>query len=304
MAEPAQVDVHQHLWPEEFVEALRRRTVPPRLDGWTLHLAGEPPYAVDPAHHDVAARAGREARTGAAHALVSLSSPLGIEWLAGEEAAPLLDAWHEGALALPAPFRAWAAASVAEPDPGSLRVALERGCVGLQLPADALTTPAAIERLTPLLAECERQDRPVLVHPGRVPEHAGPALPGWWAPVVDYVAQLHAAWWAWHAVGRSLLPRLRICFAAAAGLAPVHHERLVARGGQFSHVDPDVFVETSSYGPRALDALIRVLGIDPVVFGTDRPYAEPTDPGLGDAATHAIRRANPRRLLKGVFDDR
>jgi hypothetical protein len=60
-----------------------------------------------------------------------------------------------------------------------------------------------------------------------------------------------------------------------------------------------VFVDTSSYGPRGLDAVIRVLGIDNVVFGTDRPYAEPTDPGLGAAATVAIRRTNPHRLLEG-----
>ena len=46
------VDLHQHLWPESFVEALRRRRTAPRLDGWTLHLDGEPPYAVDPADHD------------------------------------------------------------------------------------------------------------------------------------------------------------------------------------------------------------------------------------------------------------
>ena len=45
-------------------------------------------------------------------------------------------------------------------------------------------------------------------------------------------AQLQAAWWAWHAFGgRAEFPRLRLCFAAAAGLAPVHHERLTARGG-------------------------------------------------------------------------
>src|SRR3712207_6858876 len=46
-----------------------------------------------------------------------------------------------------------------------------------------------------------------------------PGRPGWWAPVVSYVAQLHAAWWAWVAGGRERWPRLRVCFAALAGLA-------------------------------------------------------------------------------------
>src|SRR5947208_1405463 len=44
-------DCHQHLWPEAFIEQLRRRTRGPRLVGWELHLDGEPSYAVDPAAH-------------------------------------------------------------------------------------------------------------------------------------------------------------------------------------------------------------------------------------------------------------
>ncbi|MEU5845802.1 amidohydrolase family protein [Saccharopolyspora shandongensis] len=290
------IDIHQHLWPAEFVDALRARADPPLLRGWTLHLAGEPPFEVDPADHEPSERAAREA--GTAVALVSLSSPLGIEWLPPDESEPLLDAWHRGAAALPDPFRAWAAANVLEPDEQQVREALGSGCAGLQIPADAMRQPADVERIAALLAVCEQADRPVFVHPGPATSPAAD-VPGWWPPVVDYVAQLQAAWWSWHVAGRALLPRLRICFAAGAGLAPVHHERLAARGGEFDRVDPGVFVETSSYGPRGVDALVRVLGIDPVVLGSDRPYAEPVDPGLGEAAARAIRCSNPRRLLEG-----
>ena len=61
-----------------------------------------------------------------------------------------------------------------------------------------------------------------------------------------------------------------------------------------------MFVETSSYGSRAVDAVLRVLGVDVLVFGSDRPYAEPyPDFGLGGAARHAIRATNPARLLHG-----
>ncbi|MEV4257610.1 amidohydrolase, partial [Spirillospora sp. NPDC049652] len=59
------------------------------------------------------------------------------------------------------------------------------------------------------------------------------------------------------------------------------------------------FVETSSYGPRAADAVVRALGVDVVVHGSDRPYAAPLDLGLGEAARHAFRVANPYRLLGG-----
>jgi 2-keto-3-deoxy-L-rhamnonate aldolase RhmA len=56
-------------------------------------------------------------------------------------------------------------------------------------------------------------------------------------------------------------------------------------------------VETSSYGTQAVDAIIRVLGIDVVCHGSDLPYAAPARLALGDAALHAIRSVNPGRLL-------
>ena len=307
------VDVHQHLWPHALIDLLCARTTAPRLtvdgsdgwDGWWLHLPGEPPYAVRAVDHDVAARQALEA--GTSLALVALSSPLGIEDLPPDDAAPVLAAWHEGAARLPAPFGAWAAVTRLEPDHAELRNLLAAGFAGLQVPATWLATPAALERLAPVLEVCERADRPVLVHPGPVPardrtDARGDAdAPGWWSAVVDYPAQLQAAWWAWHAEGRKLLPGLRIGFVAGAGLAPVQHERLQARGGSPGPVDAGVFVETSSYGPQGVDALVRALGIDGIVLGSDRPYGQPGDvrPTMGTAAARAIETTNPRRFLQG-----
>jgi len=290
-------DVHQHLWPEALVEALRARTDFPRMRGWTLETGREPAFVANPADHDPVTRRAADRAAGVDGAVLSLSAPIGVEWLDPEEGFPLLDAWHRGALALGHGHSVWAAASVSEPEPAGLMAALDLGCVGLQIPANAVSTPRALDRLAPLLEVCQSRDVPVLVHPG--PADVSPHLPGWWAPVVEYTTQMVSAWWSWHLEGRRLLPSLRICFAAGAGLAPIHHERLSARGGVLGAIDPGVFVDTSSYGPQALDALVRVLGIDSLVFGSDRPYAEPTDPASGSAATRAIRCANPRRLLKG-----
>jgi predicted TIM-barrel fold metal-dependent hydrolase len=100
--------------------------------------------------------------------------------------------------------------------------------------------------------------------------------------------------------GRTLFPQLRLVFAAAAGLAPVHHERHAIRGGTEQPVDPEVYVDSSGYGPRALDAVVRVLGIDALVLGSDRPYAAPLTELFGEAATQAIRVTNPARLLGGA----
>lgn len=293
------IDVHQHLWPSALIDALRNSDADPRLSGWRLTLPGEPPYDVQPADHDLRAR--QELDGDLALALVSLSSPLGIESLHPDVARPLLDAWHRGAAALPAPFGAWASVHATEPDLADLTDLLAGGFVGLQVPATSMLTPAAIERLAPVLRVCEQAGRPVLVHPGPSARAAdGEEFPAWWPAVVDYTSQLTAAWWSWQATGRALLPTLRICFAAGAGLAPIHHERFHIRGGgNPPPIDRLTFVETSSYGTRALDALIRVLGIDVIVNGTDRPYAGPTDLRMGEAATHAVRVANPTRLLEG-----
>ena len=292
----AAVDVHQHLWPPTLVEALRRRTRPPMLRDWTLHLDGEQPFDVDPGDHDPAVRSTAEPGT----ALVSLSSPLGIEHLPTAEAEPLLQAWHQGARELGGPFRAWASVSALEPDLDGLKGLLTEGFVGLQVPATSLADPHAVERLTPVLELCESLNSPVLVHPGAVTSVG--ADESWWPALVDYPAQQQAAWWAWHAVGRSLVPRLRLCFAAGAGLAPLHHERFAARSGRRFVVDHDVFVDTSSYGRQGIDALTRTLGIDVVVLASDRPYAEPPARALldlGTAAWHAVAVTNPARLLEG-----
>jgi 6-methylsalicylate decarboxylase len=296
------VDVHQHLWTPLFLDALRRRRDPPRLDGWTLHLDGQPQYAVGAADHDVAARAEFAATDGLDLVLVSLSSPLGIEWLPAAEAAPLLAAYHDGALALPAPFRPWAAACLSEIDAAQVEKELDRGCVGLQLPATALADPAGYARCAPLLDLLERRARPLFVHPGAAPP-APAGAPAWWAALVPYVQQMHAAWYAFRGYGRSRNPALCVCFAMLAGLAPLHGERLAARGGGKGAVDRDAFLDTSSYGPRTVDAAVRALGIDVLVHGSDRPYANPANPAdlaLGDAAAHALRVANPVRLLDTI----
>ena len=296
-----QVDIHQHVWPDVLVEELRRRSQPPRLDGWMLLTSGEPPFAVNPADHDVGRRAAQAARDGVGRVVIGLSSPLGIEYLVPEDAEPLLDAYHRGVTGLGAPFAGWAAACLTVIDAPGLAKQLDRGLVGLQLPATAVADEPGYRWCSPLLDVLAERDLPLFIHPGPA---AGAGGPSWWPALVPYVQQLHAAWFAFRAYGRAAYPRLRVCFTALAGLGPLHGERLAARGGTGplarGVVDPRTFVETSSYGNRAVDSVLRVLGVDVLVFGSDRPYAQPhPDFGLGDAARHAIRVTNPARLLHG-----
>jgi len=46
-----------------------------------------------------------------------------------------------------------------------------------------------------------------------------------------------------------------------------------------------------------VDAVIRELGVDALVHGSDLPVAAGADPSLGDAVRVALRERNPARLL-------
>src|SRR3954468_15082214 len=131
---PAATDIHQHLWPEPLLAALARRGEPPMLTrdgrGWTLRLAGEPDANVDLADHDPERRAALAEADGLGRVLIAPSVPLGIEALPAGEADPLLQAYHEGVAALPAPFGAWAAVGVDAPDPAALARLLSDGFAG------------------------------------------------------------------------------------------------------------------------------------------------------------------------------
>jgi hypothetical protein len=276
------VDLHQHLWPEGLIALLARRRTPPYLfrrgTEWTLRLHGEPDCAVDLADHEPARRAALAERDGVERVVVCLSTPLGIEGLPDEEAAPLLEAFHDGVRELGAPFGLWAAAP-------------REDAAGISIPAAALVDGTAAF----LLAWAQARDVPVLVHPG--PAAAPADAPPWWPALTDYVAQMHAAWLAFETRERPRHPGLRIVFAMLAGLAPLHAERLAARGAAIAH-DPRTFYDVSSYGLRAVDAMIRAVCIDQLVLGSDRPVVAPPELGwLGEAATAAIATANPARVL-------
>ncbi|MDP9135432.1 MAG: amidohydrolase, partial [Actinomycetota bacterium] len=137
---------------------------------------------------------------------------------------------------------------------------------------------------------------PLLIHPGPVAAPAPPAAPGWWGALTDYVTAMQTAWYAFAVWGRPAHPALRVCFAMLAGLAPLHRERLMARGGR-AVPDRGVFLDVSSYGERAVDAVLREIGVDQLVFGSDRPVVAARELSLGDAVRAALRERNPSRLL-------
>jgi len=283
------IDVHQHIWTEPLVAALAERSELPfvrREQGLTvLFLAGERPYVIDLSSERPASRAALVEQDGLDRALLCLSSPLGIEALPRAQSRPLIDAYHDSALSLGGPFGVWGAVALDRADPDDVDRALDRGCVGLSLPAGALSSVGALSRLQALLGRLEQRGAPLFIHPGPGSASAvGQASLGdplWWPALTGYVAGMHAAWLTFLTAGRSQHPELRVVFAMLAGLAPLHAERLSSRGGPSPHAhDPLVFYDTSSYGSSALRMLEEVVGSEQLLYGSDRPVVEPGELGM------------------------
>jgi hypothetical protein len=286
------IDVHQHLWSEPLVHALSERRQLPFIrseHGLTvLYLAGEQPYIIDLASEEPGRRAALLERDGVDRALLCISSPLGIESLPREQALALLDAYHEGALALGEPFGVWGAIALERPEPGDVDDALSRGCVGLSLPAGALASVNELAYLHAVLARLELRGAPLLIHPGPGPRREPGAQritrqsrlddPLWWPALTGYVADMQAAWLAFQTAGRARHPRLRVVFSMLAGLAPLQSERLTSRGAPSPQQwDPLIFYETSSYGASTARLVQDVAGTQQVLYGSDRPVVDPSE---------------------------
>lgn len=322
------IDIHQHLWTEPLIQALSSRDELPfvrREHGLTvLFLAGERPYVIDLSAEAPSRRTALVKRDGLDSALLCLSSPLGIESLPRAQALPLIDAYHEGALALGDPFGVWGALALDLPDPDDVDRALSLGCIGISLPAGALSCVDDLARLRPVLTRLELRSAPLLIHPGPGlhpgsglglglglasgrglgdPRNVGEASlsdPLWWPALTRYVAEMHSAWLAFLSSGRPAHPQLRVVFSMLAGLAPLHAERLCSRGGPIVEPDPLVFYDTSSYGPAAVRLLEQAVGSDQLLYGSDRPVVEPSADTLPGRLDWDSISATTRRALSLV----
>jgi predicted TIM-barrel fold metal-dependent hydrolase len=303
------IDIHQHLWTEPLVEALSRRGELPfvrKEQGLTiLFLSGERPYVIDLDSEAPGRRAELVDADGLDRALVCLSSPLGIESLPRKSAVELIDAHLEGALALGDPFGVWGALALDGLEPNDVDRALDRGCVGISLPAGALGSIDMLARVAPALARIQARGAPLFIHPGPGTRLALPEAslgdPLWWPALTRYVADMQAAWLVLVTAARRLFPELRVVFSMLAGLAPLHTERLRSRGGPATgERDPLVFYDTSSYGPRAVGLLEQVVGSDQLLYGSDRPVVDPQDHGGRDALDWLTFAGNAERALAGA----
>jgi 6-methylsalicylate decarboxylase len=275
-------DLHQHLWPPALIRALEERDERPRLRRGALQLpSGE--WEFDVRLHDLDRRCAALDRDEIDVALVSCPPTM-------ELTPDLVDAYHAGIR------------EVVDASSGRLRAlsygAVLDGFAGVSVPPRLLEDMAALE---PLMGELDRTGGVLVVHPGAAPAPAG--APEWWPAVVGYTAQMQAAYAAWLAYGADAWPRIPVVFSILAGGAPIQLERLASRGVDTRTVlHENVFLDTASYGERALELALATYGIRNIVYGSDWPVIDAASTlravrSFGQAVADAVCRDNPTRLL-------
>jgi 6-methylsalicylate decarboxylase len=294
-------DLHQHIWTTPLLDALTARDSFPFVrrehELTVLYSAGEQPYLIDTEAELPERRAALVRSDGLDVAVIAPSSPIGIESLPRPEADELIAAYLEGVASLPDAFAAWGPLALDSPEPDDVDALLDRGCIGCALPAPALAGPDALDAVGPLLERVAARRAALLIHPGCIGGGC-PSVgePLWWRALTDYVAQMQSAWLTFATFGRREHPELTIVFPMLAGGAPLLSERLDARGGpEIELRDPLTFYDTSSYGPFAVEALARRVGAEQLVYGSDRPVAEP----IATGREHLLQ-ANGASLLPSV----
>ena len=210
------IDVHQHLWTEPLVQALAAREELPFVR--RRARSHRPVSRRRASVRDRPARARtRPAAQRSSSATVSTGRSCacrarsGIEWLPREQAEPLLDAYHEGALSLEQPFGVWGAIALDRPTPDDVDRALARGCVGLSLPgrrarerrcarppAPGAGAPGVARRAAARASRARARRLRTLARVGET----SLGEPLWWPALTRYVAGMQAAWLAFRVAGR------------------------------------------------------------------------------------------------------
>ena len=283
-------DLHQHLWAERFVEALRARSEPPLLSGDEL-VTREGRFPIALAEHELETRLRALDRDGIDVAVLSLQPSLGLEELPAEDRESLEAAWMDATREVVAA----AGGRLLAFSPGKRH----EGFAGVSIGSNAF---ADFEQAAPVLDAAASTGTLVFVHPdaGQTPS---PRRPSWWEWVVGYPARMQEAYLAWLAFGRERWPTLRVLFAMLAGGGPFQLERLSRRGVQVrSALDPNTFFEVSTHGRRAIELCIETFGVGQLAYGSDTPVVDsgPTLDavrGFGDAVTHVLQSDTPSRLL-------
>jgi len=292
------IDMHTHWRPAEVADALRTRTREPRIlrnqDGVEVLKAprmGEAPLAE--AFDDVDFHLTRMDRQGVEVSVLSLlGSFCWIEAQPLEEAGPLCRSVNDGLSAIcqkhPGRFAAYAALPLT--DISAAAAELERalglpGMIGAQIPGNYFLTRKDAEAMRPLLDVANRHRAALFIHHGPRPGDAFPKV----ASDTDNARRRNGTLDMQASLSSVMVtlclteyladyPDAMIQVHNLGGNLPYEVERMDHR----CLLDtPDeelpssrvrkatVYVDCNSFGPRAIEAAVRLYGAERIVCGTD-----------------------------------
>jgi len=291
------IDMHAHWRPVEFTEALRARTTEPRVarnqDGVEVlktRMGDEP---LSNAFDEVDFHLARMNRQGVSTSVLSLlgsfcwieAQPLDVSLplcrLFNDSVSRLCQA-HEGR------FAAYAALPLV--DISAAAAELERalglpGIVGTQVPGNAFQTRKDAEAMRPLLEVANRHRAVLFIHHGPRPGDAFPKV----APDVDNARRRNGTLDMQASLSSVMMtlcltdylapyPDARIHVHNLGGNIPYEVERMDHRCLLDTPKEElpssrirrsPVYVDCNSFGPRAIEAAVRLYGADRIVCGTD-----------------------------------
>jgi predicted TIM-barrel fold metal-dependent hydrolase len=326
------IDMHSHWRPSELMDALRARTKDPRIlrnaQGVEVLKGrfGEQP--LDQAFDDVEQRLEEMEHGGISTAVLSLLG--GFQWierLPVEESLPLVRLYNDSisALCLRYEGRFAAYASLPQADVTAAAAEFERaialpGIIGAILPGNAFLTYADAQKMCPVLEVANRHHAMVFIHHGPRPGDAFPRVPNGTDNVrrrngtLDMQACLSSA-------------MVTLCLTDILAPYPNAHIHVHNLGGnipyEIERMDhrclldtPDeelpslrfarspVYVDCNSFGPRAIEAGVRLYGADRILFGTDGTSfgyewsgKAMEDADIGDEAREKILHRNAAGLM-------
>jgi aminocarboxymuconate-semialdehyde decarboxylase len=317
----ARIDVHNHALPEPALELLRRE---PRygvkLNGRRWSGGKHVDFEIADSFVDVDAKLAELEARGLDAAVVSVAPPLfyyHVEPALGEEMAR---AANEGLrdLCAAAPERLRWLATAPLQDPGRagavLADAAADGAVGVEIGTAVVERRLDEDPFEPFWGAVERLNLPVTLHPAYT-EGINPALaPFYFENVLGFLFDTTVAIERLICAGvLDRHPALRFVLVHAGGYFPyqagrLRHARAVR--GELADAPPDpwayldrMFFDTITHDRLALDYLVRRVGAERVLLGTDLPFdmalPEPVEllrSAVGQRDARAIAETNPANL--------
>jgi aminocarboxymuconate-semialdehyde decarboxylase len=291
------IDWHSHFSPPGFTRALRERTTSPYVrtdaDGNDLLFVLSESRPFPPSYFDPEVRLKSLDEAGIDRQVICWP---GIDALPATESVPLARVFNESAAELvrayPERFSAFASLPLEDPKLAARELvwAHEAGLIGAVVPSEIFASVETARRYELLLETANRLRSHLFVHPRFVP---GPGEPPLVPPGIDHAFQrignlvvqdkLTAAYFTL-SLTDLLDPYSDIIvhLANLGGALPFLVERLEA--GKHHYDGPPlidrlrrIYVDVSSFGPRAIGFVREVLGADRLLLGTDQPVFLPKD---------------------------